>query len=232
MRHRIHFRKLNRTSEHRKAMLRNMAQSLIEHGQITTTIAKAKTLQPIFEQLVTVAIKVRKLAAASDKAGSLRMRRKLHQELSDRSIIPAEHQLDYDAMSDAQRSRTLRMASGRRYRTGEPKGRLLFTGESVTHRLIETIAPKYESRTGGYTRIIRLAKHRIGDATQLAIVQLVGNEEAPTSLTKQAPTARRRRINSRYAAAIKAAKSWGKSAPAKSAPAKEAPADDSANEGS
>ncbi len=230
MRHRIHLRKLNRTSEHRKAMLRNMAQSLIEHGQITTTIAKAKTLQPFFEQLLTVAIKVRKMAAASDKPGSLRMRRKLHQELSDRSIIPAEHRLDYAAMSDAQRSKSLRMASGRRYRTGEPKGRLVFTGESVIHRLVETIAPTYESRPGGYTRIIRLFKHRIGDSTQLAIIQLVGGEEAPTSLAKPNPTARRRRINSRYAAAIKATKSWGKSAPAKaaptSAPASDAPGDD------
>jgi len=233
MRHRIHFRKLNRTSEHRKAMLRNMAQSLIEHGQITTTLAKAKTLRPIFEQLITTAVKARKMSAASDKSGSLRMRRKIHQVLNDRSMIPAEHQLDYSAMSNAQRQRTLRMASGRRYRTGEPKGRLVFTGESVARRLIETIAPQYESREGGYTRIIRLSKHRIGDATQLAIIQLVGREEAPTSLTKPSMTARRRRTNSRYAAAIKAAKSWGKASPTKSAPASvpaDAPAEDGASE--
>ncbi len=221
MRHRIHFRKLNRTSEHRKAMLRNMAQSLIEHGQITTTLAKAKTLQPYFEQLLTSAIKVRKMSAASDEAGALRMRRKVHKVLSDRSMIPAEHRLDYAAMSDAQRSKSLRMVSGRRYRTGEPKGRLVFTGESITRRLIETIAPKYESRPGGYTRIIRLSKHRIGDATQLAIVQLIGEEEAPTSLTKPAKSARSRRCDARYAAAITAAKSWGKSAPKKPSPASE-----------
>ena len=49
MRHRVDHRKLNRTSEHRKALLRNMAQSLIEHGQITRTLPKAKTLRPFFE---------------------------------------------------------------------------------------------------------------------------------------------------------------------------------------
>ncbi|MCH8829123.1 MAG: hypothetical protein IID45_06050, partial [Planctomycetes bacterium] len=60
--------------------------------------------------------------------------------------------------------KTLRMASGRRYRTGEPKGRLDFTAESVTHRLLFTVAPRFEDRPGGYTRLIRLPRRRLGDA--------------------------------------------------------------------
>lgn len=210
MRHRIHHRKLNRTSEHRTAMFRNMAQSLIEHGRITTTVAKAKDLRPIFEKLVTLAVRVRKFTAASDAAGALRARRALHKALGDRGIVPKDHRSTYNAMSYPQRARSMRMPSGRRYRTGEPKGRLAFTAESVTHRLIEAIAPRFEDRPGGYTRVIRLATRRVGDHSALAMIQLVGGEEPPASLTKPAPSARKRKADVRYAMAAKVAKSWRK----------------------
>lgn len=55
MRHGIAHRKLNRTHSHRKAMLANMAASLIEHEQIVTTLPKAKELAPFVEKLVTLA---------------------------------------------------------------------------------------------------------------------------------------------------------------------------------
>lgn len=57
MRHRVGRRKLNRTWQHRKAMLANMSASLIEHEQITTTLPKAKELRPFVERLVTLAKK-------------------------------------------------------------------------------------------------------------------------------------------------------------------------------
>ncbi len=57
MRHLKRGRKLGRNSEHREAMFRNMACSLIEHERITTTVAKAKELRPYIEKLVTLARK-------------------------------------------------------------------------------------------------------------------------------------------------------------------------------
>jgi large subunit ribosomal protein L17 len=57
MRHKIGYRKLNRTGSHRIAMLRNMAASLIKHEQITTGVAKAKELRPYVEKLITLAKK-------------------------------------------------------------------------------------------------------------------------------------------------------------------------------
>ncbi len=54
MRHRNRGRKLNRTWSHRKAMFANMAQALVKHEQITTTLPKAKELRPIVERLVTL----------------------------------------------------------------------------------------------------------------------------------------------------------------------------------
>lgn len=54
MHHGKHFRRLNRTSGHRKALLKNLVSSLIEHGRIETTVAKAKTIQPIADAMITL----------------------------------------------------------------------------------------------------------------------------------------------------------------------------------
>lgn len=206
MRHRKHHRKLNRTAEHRLALRRNMAQNLFEHGSITTTLPKAKDLRPFAERLITLAVKTRAYAR-SHPAASLRARRAIERLMGDRAVIPQDKQDEYDAMSDAMRSKTLRMVSGRRHRTGEPKGRLGFTADSVARRLIEGIAPRFEGRSGGYTRVIRLSDVRLGDAAPKAILQLVGEEEAPGPVTKPEKTARRRRVDARYAFAIKLSKS-------------------------
>ena len=57
MRHRVYGRKLGRKTNHRKAMFRNMAVALFTHGQITTTVPKAKALRPFVEKLITMAKK-------------------------------------------------------------------------------------------------------------------------------------------------------------------------------
>ncbi|WP_310531502.1 50S ribosomal protein L17 [Novosphingobium sp.] len=72
MRHKIGHRKLNRTSSHRIAMLRNMAAALIKHEQITTGIAKARELAPYVEKLITLG-----------KRGGLSNRRLAHARLLD-----------------------------------------------------------------------------------------------------------------------------------------------------
>lgn len=72
MRHKIGKRKLQRTSAHRQALLRNMAAALIKHEQITTGIAKAKELRPYVEKLITLA-----------KKGGLSNRRLAHSRLLD-----------------------------------------------------------------------------------------------------------------------------------------------------
>ncbi|MCO6437123.1 MAG: 50S ribosomal protein L17 [Phycisphaerae bacterium] len=229
MRHQRHFYRLNRTAEHRLALRRNMAQSMIEHGQIRTTLVKAKNLQPYIEKIVTMAIRARKCKASGDNAGALRARRIVHSLLGERSIIPEEHREAFVEMSDASRRKAVQMASGRRYRTGEPRGRLSFTAESVSFRLIEKVAARFEDRPGGYTRLIRLSERRLGDHTQLAVLQFVGNEEAPLSLTRPERSARKRRADARYAMAARLAKSWGRETAAKTSAAGK-PADASASE--
>src|SRR5512146_2957663 len=108
MRHRVALRKLNRTKEHRLALRRNMAQSLFEHGQIRTTLPKAKDARPFVERLITL--------AKDARDGSLAARQRLTSLLGDRAVIPKEFQDDYEQMSDAGRARVLRSRSGRRNR--------------------------------------------------------------------------------------------------------------------
>ena len=76
MRHRKSGRKLNRTSSHRKAMFRNMAVSLFEHGLIRTTLPKAKTLRSFVEPLITLA-----------KSDSVSNRRLAYNRLQDKKIL-------------------------------------------------------------------------------------------------------------------------------------------------
>ena len=72
MRHRISGRKLNRTSQHRNMLFRNMAQALIKHEQIVTTLPKAKELRGVVDRLITLA-----------KRGDLHARRQAHARLRD-----------------------------------------------------------------------------------------------------------------------------------------------------
>jgi large subunit ribosomal protein L17 len=72
MRHKLGGRKLNRTSAHRTALLRNMSAALIKHEQITTTLPKARELRPYVEKLITLA-----------KHGGLSNRRLAHARLLD-----------------------------------------------------------------------------------------------------------------------------------------------------
>ncbi len=79
MRHRVAGRRLSRTSEHRVALRRNLAQSLIEHETISTTIEKAKEVKPFVEKLITLA-----------KKGKLEHRRRAIALLGNRDILDVE----------------------------------------------------------------------------------------------------------------------------------------------
>jgi len=69
-------RRVNRTAEHRKAMFANMAQALIKHEQITTTLPKAKDLRPVVEKLITLG-----------KRGDLHARRQAISRLRDADLV-------------------------------------------------------------------------------------------------------------------------------------------------
>ena len=76
MRHRIAHRKLNRTSEHRKALFKNMLNSLIKYEQITTTLPKAKELKPQIDKVITIG-----------KKKNLHAKKNLFSKLQDKSSV-------------------------------------------------------------------------------------------------------------------------------------------------
>jgi large subunit ribosomal protein L17 len=76
MRHGMSGRKLNRTSQHRRAMFANLANALFKHEQISTTLPKAKELRPYAERLITLA-----------KRGDLHARRQAMAKLRDETIV-------------------------------------------------------------------------------------------------------------------------------------------------
>ena len=132
MRHRVVGRRLSVTPSHRSAILRNLAQSLIEHGEIRTTLPKAKELVRFIEPIITQARK-----------GTLHARRLVISRLHDR------------LMADL----------------GDPE---MLADDTVVQKLFKEIGPHFKDRNGGYTRIVKTSEWRIGDAGDIAIVQLVG----------------------------------------------------------
>ena len=130
MRHLKKGRKLNRTASHRKALMSNMACSLIKHKHITTTLPKAKEVQKYVERLVTYAKK-----------------NNVH---------------------------------GRRLILKKVKGSYK---KEIANTLIHDIAPNYDGRSGGYTRIIKLGNRKNDDAkvSMLEFVDFKSNEQADSS---------------------------------------------------
>ncbi len=85
MRHRVAHRKLGRVTEHRIAMIRNQATSLLRHEHIVTTVPKAKELRPFVERLITIA--KRGLAAGDANLKALNARRLVMHDIQDRAVV-------------------------------------------------------------------------------------------------------------------------------------------------
>jgi large subunit ribosomal protein L17 len=84
MRHNKHHASLGVTVEHRRAMLSNMAASLITHGRIETTLTKAKALRPFIEKVIT---KAKQAAAKSEKKDAIHLRRLALSDIRDETAI-------------------------------------------------------------------------------------------------------------------------------------------------
>jgi large subunit ribosomal protein L17 len=207
MRHRIYGKQLNRTSAHRTAMMRNMAAGLFEHGQIETTLPKAKAVQGFAEKLITIA-----------KTKSLHSRRQLESKINDRNIFAWA---DDPQVPEERKENAIFAAPDaseiKRNRFGDLK-----KSPRLIEHLLQKVAPMFEGRDGGYTRIVKLDKHRLGDGSDLVLVMLVGNEDGPQ--IGGGVSGRRRQADKRTAFAEKLAGSITSTATAE-APAEEAPAE-------
>jgi len=197
MRHRRAGYRLGRTTAHRTATLRNLAAALFEHGQITTTIPKAKAVQPMVEKIITLA-----------KRGDLHARRLVIAKLGrdrrafDWLYLPKNASDEEKAAVGRLRDRASAFfnvpdsSQVERNRYGE-----LRAAPRLVKHIFENVAPRFKDRAGGYTRIIKLGRHRIGDAAELCVIQFVGAEEGPEIGGK--PSTRRRQADRRTAYAAK-----------------------------
>jgi len=104
MRHRMSGRKLNRTSQHRQMLFRNMSQALIKHEQIVTTLAKARELRPVVERLITLG-----------KRGDLHARRQAFARLRDNDMVSKLFDTLAERYADRQGGYTRIIKAGYRY---------------------------------------------------------------------------------------------------------------------
>ncbi|MFK7778618.1 MAG: L17 family ribosomal protein [Gimesia sp.] len=174
MRHRMRGRKLGRNSSHRKAMFKNMAVSLIKtvrideeaenapkvSGRITTTVPKAKEIRPIIEKLITLAKKA-----------------KPHVENAAQFATSAErNSSEWKTWreSDQWTKWNQALAPALTYRR---RAFAQLRDNDAVDILFDELAERFEERTGGYTRVVRLATVRLGDAGAQAIIEFVGERD-------------------------------------------------------
>lgn len=167
MRHLKRTAKLGRTFEHRNMLLANLVSSLIKHRRITTTLAKAKAAQPVAERLVTLGKRGNAAVAAAASADEKGKAARLAENVHCRRLVAARLH---------QQPRSLFRSKAERLKWRDQ--------EDVVHLLFEKIAPVYKDRAGGYTRIVKLAAPRRGDAGQKAILEWV---DLPASAGGVAP---------------------------------------------
>ena len=174
MRHRKSGRKLNRNQSHRTSMFRNMATSLIcvskpnaadpntpkVAGRIITTVPKAKELRPVIEKLITLG----KKALA-------------HQEAAVQFATSAERgSPEWDQWRNSDRWQQWNAAIAPAVSLRRRAVAALRSKEAV-NILFNELAPRFRERQGGYTRIVRLAEFRLGDAGRKALIEFVGEHD-------------------------------------------------------
>ena len=160
-------RKLGKASDQRDAMLRNLTTALLYNGKIVTTEARAKEVRPIAEKLITIAVseykntvsveketrndkqQIVKVEKENDLPGKLHARRQIMSYLYK---IPAAKEEDESKRDYKERTKSV--------------------AHPVVEKLFREIAPKYDGRKGGYTRILKMGPRR-GDGAEMAVLELV-----------------------------------------------------------
>ena len=175
------YRKLGRTSTQRKALLRNQVTALLNHGRIVTTEAKAKEIRKIAEGLIALAVKekdnfeevtVKAKVARKDKDG------KRVKEVVDGKKVTVYDEVDKKIKKDLPsrlhaRRQMLKVLYPVKEVPTAQAGRKKNTKEvDLVAKLFDEIAPKYENRNGGYTRIVKIGQRK-GDAAMEVLIELV-----------------------------------------------------------
>mmetsp|Transcript_53107 Transcript_53107/g.128936 ORF Transcript_53107/g.128936 Transcript_53107/m.128936 type:complete len:201 (-) Transcript_53107:414-1016(-) len=152
MKKRIAFRKLSRKPAHKWSMMRNMVSSLIEHERIVTTVAKAKEIRHLADQMVTLA----------KKGGSLQ------QQIEADSVGVTSESLSSEKDTVPSQAK-----ASPAYLHNRRRAAAIVRGDDNVTKLFEVLGPRYNDRQGGYTRVMKIARNRHGDNAPMAAIEYV-----------------------------------------------------------
>ena len=166
------YRKLGRTSNQRKALLRNQVTALLDNGKIRTTEAKAKEIRRITEGLIALAVKEK------DNYETVTVQAKVARKDKDgkrvKEVVDGKKVTVFDEVK-----KTIKKDQPSRLHARRQMNKVLYTvnkneskSTDLTNKLFNEIAPKYESRKGGYTRIVKIGQRK-GDAAMEVLLELV-----------------------------------------------------------
>ena len=175
------YRKLGKTSDQRKALLRNQVTALLYHGKIVTTEARAKEVRKIAEGLIAKAVKEKdnfetvKVTAKvprKDKDG------KRVKEVKDGKKVTVYDEVEKEIKKDMPsrlhaRRQMLKVLYPITEVPSAPAGRKRNTKQAdIVAKLFDEVAPKYVNRNGGYTRIVKIGQRK-GDGAMMVLLELV-----------------------------------------------------------
>ena len=175
------YRKLSRTSDQRKALLRNQVTNLLYHGKIVTTEAKAKEIRKIAESLIAMAVREKdnfETVTETAKVARKDAEGKRVKEVVDGKKVTVYDEVQKEITKDApSRLHARRQMAKVFYSVKEVPakgaGRKKNTKDiDMTKKMFEEIAPKYAGRNGGYTRIVKIGPRK-GDAAMEVLIELV-----------------------------------------------------------
>ena len=172
------YRKLSRTSDQRKALLRGQVTALLHNGKIVTTEAKAKEVKKIAEGLIALAVKEKdNFEEVTVKA---KVARKDAEGKRVKEVVDGKKVTVYDEVE-----KTIKKDMPSRLHARRKMLEVLYTVTDVDDgkkknakevdlvaKLFDEIAPKYVNRNGGYTRIVKIGPRK-GDAAMEVLIELV-----------------------------------------------------------
>lgn len=175
------YRKLGRTSDQRKALIRSQVTALLYHGKIRTTETRAKEIRKVAEGLIALAVKERDnyetvkvtaKVARKDKDG------KRVKEVVDGKKVTVYDEVEKEIKKDNAsrlhaRRQMLKVLYGVTEVPTQNAGRKKNTKSvDLVAKLFDEVAPKYADRNGGYTRIVKIGQRK-GDAAMEVLIELV-----------------------------------------------------------
>ena len=175
------YRKLGRTSNQRKAMLRSLATALINNGKIVTTEARAKEVKKIVEGMIALAVKEKdnyEVVKVTAKVARKDADGKRVKEVVDGKKVTVYDEVEKEIKKDMPsrlhaRRQMLKTLYAVTDVPTEAAGRKRNTKKvDLPAKLFDEIAPKYATRNGGYTRIVKIGQRK-GDGAMAVLLELV-----------------------------------------------------------